>query len=131
MRRILTAVLMIAGLFTVGPAQEQNTSQSREALAKLARAPSERDGIGRAVVFVGDANGGVVTGAYANLESTWGGDHYCESFGSTNDQGAIALLPIHMGQLKLVVKARGYRTASMEVDADNLSRPIFVTLERN
>jgi hypothetical protein len=35
-----------------------------------------------------------------------------------------------MGKLKLVVKAKGYQTQKLEVDASALSEPVRVTLAR-
>jgi len=130
MRKLFISTLIIAAAFSICIAQENVSSQSREDIAKLARAPIATDGIGRAAVFVSDANGDPVKGAYATLESTWGRDNFCESFGWTNNNGAIALLPIHMGTLKLIVKAKGYETSRVEVAASSLSEPISVTLSR-
>lgn len=130
MRKLLMSVLIIAASFSVGMAQDNVSTQSREDIAKLARAPIEAEGVGRAAVFVSDVNGDPVKGAYVTLESTWGRDNFCESFASTNKDGAIALLPIHMGTLKLIVKAKGYETAKFQVTASSLSEPIRVTLSR-
>jgi hypothetical protein len=128
MRKLFASALIIAAVCLVGIAQDNDSSQSREEMARLARAPQQVDGIGRAVVFVTDEAGKPVKGAYATLESTWGGDHYCESFGSTDADGAIALLPIHMGTLRLVVKAKGYQTTKLPVSLQSLSEPVRVTL---
>jgi hypothetical protein len=130
MRKLFASALIIAATFLFGMAQDNSSQQSREELAKLAKAPNEVDGIGRAIVFVSDENGQPVKGAYATLESTWGGDHYCESFGSTDREGAIALLPIHMGTLRLVVKAKGYQTSKTTISTSSLSEPLRVTLSR-
>lgn len=127
MRKLIISALVIAAAFSMGMAQE-NVSQSREEIAKLARAPIETEGVGRAAVFVSDDNGDPIKGAHATLESTWGRDNFCESFGWTNNNGAIALLPIHMGSLKLIVKAKGYETAKIDVSSSSLSEPIQVTL---
>jgi hypothetical protein len=128
MRKLFGAALIIAAMLAIGIAQNSQLSDSPEELAKLARAPIQSDGVGRAVVIVSDASGNPVPGARATLESIWGGDHFCESFGSTNRQGAIALPPIHMGTLKLIVKAKGYETSKQEVAARSLSEPLRVTL---
>lgn len=128
MRKLFMSALIIAAAFSIGMAQDNASSQSREEIAKFARAPIEAEGVGRAAVFVSDENGNPVKGAYATLESTWGRDNFCESYGWTNNNGAIALLPIHMGTLKLIVKAKGFETAKVEVTARSLSEPISVTL---
>ena len=128
MRKLFISALLIAAAFSIGLAQENVASQSRDDIAKLARAPIEPEGVGRAAVFVSDANGDPIKGAYATLESIWGRDNLCESFGWTNKNGAIALLPIHMGTLKLTVKAKGYETTTVNVATRSLSEPINVTL---
>ncbi len=130
MRKVFVSALIIAAIFAIGVSQEKSASASRDDLAKLARAPIESEGVGRAVVFVSDENGEPVPDAHATLESRYGGDRFCESFGSTNREGAIALLPIHMGALKLVVKAKGFETAAVEVRASSLSQPVRVTIAR-
>ena len=131
MRKLFMSALIITAALSYGMAQDNTSSQSRDDIAKLARAPIEADGIGRAAVFVSDTNGNAVKGAYATLESYWGRDHFCESFGWTNKNGAIALLPIHMGSLRLIVKAKGYKTSNVEVVPRALSEPIVVTLAPN
>lgn len=126
----ITALILISALSLSVVAQEQTTSQSLETITSLARAPQQPNGLGRAVVIVSDKDGNPVKNAYAKLDSLWGSDNFCESWGSTNTQGAIALNPIHMGQLKLMVKAKGYQTQKITVDAASLSAPVRVTLAR-
>lgn len=128
MRKLFIAALIIAATFTAGLSQNNGTTPSNEQLAKLAHAPSQADGLGRAVVIVTDRDGNAVRDAYIKLDSTWGGDNFCESWGSTNSNGAIALNPIHMGSLKLTIKAKGYQTQKLEVQASSLNEPVRVTL---
>ena len=130
MRKLFIAALIVAASFSFAPAQEQTTQQSLESITSRARAPKQVDGLGQAVVLVSDKDGNPVQNAFIKLESVWGGDHFCESWGSTNSLGAIALNPIHMGKLKLVIKAKGYQTQKIEVDANSLSEPVRVTLVR-
>lgn len=131
MRKLsIAALILIAALSLTAFAQEQTAQQSLENITRLARAPQQTDGLGRAVVIVSDKDGNPIKDAYAKLDSVWGGDNFCESWGSTNDMGAIALNPIHMGQLKLMVKAKGYQTQKITVDASSLSEPVRVTLTR-
>ncbi len=130
MRKLIASAMILATTFAFGLAQDNSSSDSREEIIRLAKAPSEPDGIGRAVVVVSDTNGNPIPAAYATLESTWGGDHFCESFGSTNRDGMIALLPIHMGTLKLIVKAKGYESTRFSVTASSLSEPLRVTMAR-
>lgn len=130
MRKLLTAALIIAAAFSLGLAQEASTSQSLDEMVRLARAPQQTDGLGRAVVIVTDENGNPIKGAFAKLESNWGSDHFCETWGGTNDKGGVALIPIHMGQLKLQIKAKGYQTQKIDVSASSLSEPVRVTLRK-
>jgi len=130
MRKLFIAAFIVAAAFSLAPAQQEGGDQSLENITRKARAPKQTDGLGQAVVLVSDKDGNPVSNAYAKLESVWGGDHFCESWGSTNSLGAIALNPIHMGKLKLVVKAKGYQTQKIEVDASSLSEPVRVTLAR-
>ena len=130
MRKFFISALILVAAFGGALAQQETTQQSLENIVRLARAPQQTDGLGRAVIIVSDKDGNPVKNAYAKLESVWGGDNFCESWGSTNDLGAIALNPIHMGKLKLMVKAKGYETQKIEVDASSLSEPVRVTLAR-
>lgn len=130
MRKLFIAALIVAATFSFAFAQQEATTQSLENITRLARAPQQADGLGRAVILVTDSNGNPIPNAYAKLESVWGGDHFCESWGSTGNLGAIALNPIHMGKLKLMVKAKGYQTQKIEVDASSLSEPVRVQLAR-
>jgi hypothetical protein len=128
MRKLFIAALIGAATFSFAHAQQDTTQLSLENISRLARAPQSTDGLGRAVVLVTDKDGNPIRNAYAKLESLWGGDHFCESWGSTNGIGAIALNPIHMGKLKLMVKAKGYETQKIEIDASSLSEPVRVQL---
>jgi hypothetical protein len=130
MRKLFIAALIVAAAFSFAFAQQEATTQSLENITRLAKAPQQADGLGRAVILVTDREGNPLPNAYAKLESVWGGDHFCESWGSTGNLGAIALNPIHMGKLKLMVKAKGYQTQKIEVDASSLSEPVRVQLAR-
>ena len=131
MRKLLIAALILIATFSLALAQQETTTQpTLEQIISRARAPKQVDGLGQAVIIVSDKDGNPIQNAYTKLESVWGGDHFCESWGSTNNLGAIALNPIHMGKLKLMVKAKGYETQKIEVDASSLSEPVRVTLAR-
>ena len=133
MRKFLTAALMLVATFTAASAQQQQRNaspQSVEEISRLARAPTTVDGIGRAVVVVTDDAGNPVPGANAKLESVWGGDHFCEAWGSTNANGALALGALHLGKLKMVVKAKGFQSQTIEVDPMSLDKPVQVKLVR-
>ena len=40
------------------------------------------------------------------------------------------LPPIHMGSLKLKIKAKGYQSQEIEVPADQLGDPVRITLKK-
>lgn len=128
MRKLFLAALIIAAAFSAGLAQTQN--QSTDEMLRMGRAPGGVDAIGRAVIQVEDMNGNPVPLAFVTLSSIWGGDHYCESYGGVNRDGVIALLPIHMGKLKLKVKAKGYKTYETVIDPSALGNPVVVKLEK-
>jgi hypothetical protein len=109
-------------------AQVQSTSQNTQDIAKLAVAPKKINGIGRMVVNITDADGNPISGARAHLESNRTDGFLCESWAFTAASGLAALPPIHMGNLKLKVKAKGYREQTVEVPYEALSSPVVVKL---
>lgn len=131
MRKLFFAALIIVAAFSMGLAQQgPNDTKTTEDLLKMGRAPGAPDGIGRAVIEVEDMNGNPVPVAFVNLSSIWGGDQFCESYGQVNKDGVIALLPIHMGKLKLKVKAKGYKTYETTIDPTALNEPVVVKMEK-
>ena len=131
MRKLFLAALIIAAACSLGLAQQgPNETKSTDELLKMGRAPGATDGIGRAVIEVEDEQGNPVPIAYVTLSSIWGGDNYCESYGGVNKDGVIALLPIHMGKLKLKVKAKGYKTYETTIDPSTLNEPVVIKLEK-
>jgi len=127
MRKLFVLAFLVLAAFAVCPAQD--VKQDLSYMVKLARAPKGVDGIGRAVVIVTDEAGNPIKGAYAHLHSYWGNPkEHCESWDYTNEEGATALPPIHMGKLKLVVKADGYKKIEIPVEANSLDQPIKVNL---
>jgi hypothetical protein len=131
MRKLFFAALIVIAAFSLGLAQQgPNDNKSTEELLRMGRAPGATDGIGRAVIEVEDEQGNPVPVAYVTLSSIWGSDNFCESYGGVNRDGVIALLPIHMGKLKLKVKAKGYKTYETVIDPGTLSAPVVVKLEK-
>src|SRR5881227_2945000 len=124
MSKISVAVLFIIAAFSVAVAQESSNASSHGV------APKVENGIGRADVRVVDDNGNPIRNAYVKLESTRSDGFFCESWGDTDDHGIIALLPIHMGSLKLKVKAKGYHSTMLDVPTEQLAEPVRVTLKR-
>lgn len=126
MRKLSLAALIIAATFSLGLAQE-NTAQNTPSRGV---APKEMNGIGRADVRVVDASGNPVKNAYIKLESNRTDGFFCESWGYTDTNGIVVLPPLHMGTLKVIVKAKGYKTQKIDVLASNLGEPVRVTLEK-
>ena len=128
MSKFLISLFLIAATFSVGLAQDQSQNDSNPPSRGLA--PKVENGIGRADVRIVDENGNPVKDAYVKLESTRTDGFFCESWDNTNQYGIAVLPPIHMGNLKFKVKAKGYKTQEIEVPASSLNEPIRVTLVR-
>jgi hypothetical protein len=128
MSKILSALLIIAATF--GMALSQEPSQSQNNPPSRGVAPKVADGIGRADVRVFDESGNPIRNAYVKLESTRSDGFFCESWDNTDERGIVALPPLHMGTLKLKVKAKGFKTQEVEVPASDLDSPVRVTLKK-
>lgn len=128
MSKVLSALLIIIATFSIAFSQEP--SRNSDNLPSQGIAPKVPNGIGRADVRVFDEKGNPIRNAYVKLESTRTDGFFCESWGETDANGVIALLPIHMGSLKLKVKAKGYRSQELEVPAGDLGEPVHVTLKK-
>jgi hypothetical protein len=129
MLKLFSASLIIAAACSVGAAQGP-ASQDKNEPPNQGLAPKTENGIGRADVRVFDGDGNPIRNAYVKLESTRSDGFFCESWGDTNDRGRIALPPIHMGSLKLKVKAKGYRPQELDVPTSDLGDPVRVTLKK-
>ena len=131
MRKLFIAALIIAASFSLSLGQsQQDGTQNGGDIPNMGRAPSQPNGIGRLDLRVVDENGNPVKGAFAKLESERSDGFFCESWNSTNDKGVAVLPPIHMGMLKLVIKAKGYQTLKLDVPTNSLSEPVKVTLHK-
>jgi len=128
MSKVLSVLFIILASFSVAMAQEP--SRNNDTLPSHGIAPKVPNGIGRADVRVFDEKGNPIRNAYVKLESTRTDGFFCESWGETDANGVIALPPIHMGSLKLKVKAKGFRQQELEVPTENLSDPVQVTLKK-
>ena len=128
MSKIFLAFLITLATCAIAVAQG-GPSQSTEP-ASQGIAPKVENGIGRADVRVFDESGSPVRNAFVKLESTRSDGFFCESWGGTDDHGMIALPPIHMGSLKLKIKAKGYRSQELEVPTSQLGDPVRVTLKK-
>lgn len=128
MSKILSLLLILTAAFAIAVAQEPTRDSNDQASRGVA--PKGPNGIGRADVRVFDENGNAIRNAYVKLESTRTDGFFCESWGDTDERGMIALPPLHMGSLKLKVKAKGYRSEELEIPAADLGNPVRVTLKR-
>jgi len=131
MRKFFIAALMVAASFSTGLAQTQEGgSQQGSDIPNMGRAPKEINGVGRLDLRIVDEDGNPVKGAYAHLESERTDGYFCESWNSSDERGVAVLPPIHMGELTLKVKAKGYKTAKLEIPFDTLDQPVRVVMAR-
>ncbi|HEX5703434.1 MAG TPA: carboxypeptidase-like regulatory domain-containing protein [Pyrinomonadaceae bacterium] len=128
MSKFLISLFLVAATFSVGLAQAQ--SQNPNDPPNMGAAPKEANGVGRLDLRVVDEDGNPVENAHAKLESTRSDGYFCESWNDTNARGVAVLPPIHMGTLKLKIKAKGFKTMEIEVPASSLNEPVRVTLVR-
>ena len=128
MSKLLSVLFILVASFSIALAQEPSRNNDR--LPNQGIAPKVPNGIGRADVRVFDEKGNPIRNAYVKLDSTRSDGFFCESWGETDANGKIALLPIHMGSLKFKVKAKGFRPLELEVPADDLGEPVHVTLKK-
>ena len=128
MTKVISLILIIVASFSIAIAQEP--SRNNDTLPSQGIAPKVPNGIGRADVRVFDEKGNPIRNAYVKLESTRTDGFFCESWGETDANGIIALLPIHMGSLRLKVKAKGFRAQELDVPAEDLGQPVHVTLKK-
>ena len=126
MSKFLVSLFLIVATFSLGLAQPQ--PQNPNDPPNMGAAPKEANGVGRLDLRVVDEDGNPVENAYAKLESTRSDGYFCESWNNTNARGVAVLPPIHMGTLKLKVKAKGYKTMEIEVPANSLDQPVRVTM---
>ena len=126
MSKILSVSFIVLAAFTVAFSQEPNRDDS----PSTGIAPKVINGIGRADVRVRDEKGNPIKDAYVKLESTRTDGFFCESWNNTDAHGIAALMPIHMGNLKLKIKAKGYQSQELDIPFDQLGDPVRVTLKR-
>lgn len=127
MRKLFFAALLVVA--TTLTALAQNTSDSNN-IPNMGRAPKQTDGVGRLDLRVVDEDGNPVQGVRADLESRRSDGFLCESWNWTDARGVSVLPPLHMGRLTLKLKAKGFETVKLNVDANSLDQPVRVTLVR-
>ena len=128
MSKFLICLLMIAATFSLGLAQEQSQNPGNPPSKGVA--PKTENGIGRADVRLLDENGNPIRDAHVKLESTRTDGYFCESWNDSDEYGIAVLPAIHMGRLKLIVKAKGYKKLELDVPANSLNEPVRVTMVR-
>ena len=129
MRKLLLASLLVVSTFA-GAALAQTGATQNSDIPNMGRAPREADGVGRLDLRVVDQNGNPVEGVRADLQSKRSNGFQCESWNWTNAQGVAVLPPLHMGRLQLTLKAKGFETLKLNVDANALNEPVRVTMVR-
>lgn len=122
MRKLFLSTLFIAAACALASAQAQGD------IPNQGRAPSQPNGIGRLDARVFDEAGNPVRGVYLKLESERTDGYFCESWNTTDERGVAALPPLHMGRLRLIVKAKGYANQKLDLDASTLNEPVRITL---
>ena len=106
-------------------------AQGGSAIPNRGHAPLQSDGIGRLDLRVFDSEGQPVRGAQAKLTSNRRGGFVCETWNTTGADGVAVLPPLHVGTLKLVVKAAGFRAQIINLSPETLAQPVRVTLARS
>ncbi|HZG54447.1 MAG TPA: carboxypeptidase-like regulatory domain-containing protein [Pyrinomonadaceae bacterium] len=125
-RKIFLALAVSLSLF----GSATGLAQTGAAIQNRGHAPTRPDGLGRLDLRVADAQGRPIRGAQAKLSSQRSGGFFCETWNSSDANGVAVLPPLHVGKLKLVVKAAGYRTQTFDIAPSALSQPVRVTLAR-
>lgn len=129
MRKLFIATLVIGASFALGLAQGGSPSPNLDEPQNMGVAPKTPNGIGRADVRIYDEAGNPIRNAVVKLESTRSDGYFCETdWGLTNERGVMVLPPLHMGELKFRVRAKGYRSQEFEVPASSLNQPVRVTM---
>jgi hypothetical protein len=126
MSKFLAALIVAAAAFSFALAQ--GPSQDPNGPPNMGMAPKTMNGIGRLDLRVVDQDGNPIRNAYAKLESTRTDGYFCESWNDSDERGVAVLPPIHMGNLKLIVKAKGFQKLSLNVPASDLDQPVRVTM---
>jgi CHAT domain-containing protein/tetratricopeptide (TPR) repeat protein len=105
-------------------------SDSQSEPSNMGHAPNVPDGIGRADLRVVDQAGNPVNGVQAKLESKRPNHFTCQTWSATDTFGRAVLPPLHVGQLKLSVKAAGYQSLTAVLGPEQLAQPVRVQLAR-
>lgn len=126
MKKLILAVAVCLS-FVAAPVVAQNNPE----IPNRGVAPKTADGLGRLDLRVFDAEGRPVRGAQAKLTSERRGGFVCETWNTTDARGVAVLPPLHVGALRLSIKAPGFRQQTLTLSAADLARPVRVTLARS
>jgi hypothetical protein len=126
MSKVLSAIFIVLAACTFAIAQEPNRNDDPPSTGV---APKMINGVGRADVRVYDEHGNPIKDAYVKLESSRTDGFFCESWNTTDARGLAALPPLHMGNLKFKIKAKGYQSQEVIVPFGDLGEPIRVTMK--
>jgi hypothetical protein len=126
MRKLTLALALCLSL----SAASATLAQGGTTTPNMGHAPAQADGVGRLDLRVFDSEGQPIQGAQAKLTSHRPGGLLCETWNSTNSNGVAVLPPLHVGSLKLVVKAAGFRAQTINLSPGDLAQPVRVTLVR-
>jgi hypothetical protein len=129
MRQLFLASLLVFSIFGGAALAQTGGSQTND-IPNMGRAPRSPDGVGRLDLRVVDEQGNPVEGVRADLKSTRSNGFQCEAWNWTNAQGVAVIPPLHMGRLQLTLKAKGFETLKLNVDAGALDQPLRVTMVR-
>ncbi len=127
MRKLIVASIFALAVAATASAQ---SNPPQPDIPNMGRAPSGMNGIGRLDARVVDQDGRPVPGVFLKLESERTDGFFCECW-NTSDANGVAVLPaIHMGRLRLIVKAKGYQDEKIDVDPSVLGEPYRVTVHK-
>lgn len=92
-------------------------------------APKQTGDVGRLDARVSDEGGNPLAGAYVLLRSVLP-DRVCESWNWTDSGGVSVNPPIHIGEITVRVKAKGYRELKLSLRPEQLAQPVVLRLTR-
>ncbi len=131
MRKLFLVTLIIATIAVGVTAQQPTGNANANDIPNMGKAPDGPNGLGRLDARVFDEAGQPVSDVYVKLGSARTDGFFCESWNSTDARGVAVLPPIHMGNLKLTLKAKGYETQKVNLDPATLGAPLRFTLKKS
>jgi len=124
--------------FSCAPPNSSNDSRQQSQPTQpndppfMGHAPKTPGGSGRMDLRVFDQQGNPIKGVQAKLVSKYPAGlpkgFICDCAKVSDAAGHILMDPLHIGQLKLTLKADGYQPQEVAVSADQLAQPVRVTM---